>query len=66
MRAMLKETARRLRNGEDLCMVNLTDVAVLLLEVPEDGIVENDEFLVDVHGLVLDAQIQVIRLAILD
>lgn len=38
----------------------------LVFEVAEDGVVEDDEFLVYVDGLVLDLEIEVVRLAFLD
>ena len=38
----------------------------LVAEIFEHRVVEDDEFLVDVHGLVLDAQIEIVGLAVLD
>jgi len=38
----------------------------LVAEIFEHRVIEDDEFLVDVHGLVLDAQIEIVGLAVLD
>lgn len=38
----------------------------LVLEVAEYGVVEDDEFLVYVDGLVLDLEVEVVRLAFFD